>query len=415
MPPPRRFRAFCVGLPKTGTTSIGTIFESYRSHKVAGSELERLGCDLRDGRASEDEARAFIARRDAEEQLEMDPASANWMVAGLLRDTYPEAKFILTLRDCYSWCDSMINVVLVRDMGVHFVDHPEILSRMLGCELDWFRDEATVLSRSDAILDNLLGFWARQADTLGQCPAARTLVVRTNEISSSLDAMADFVGVPRGSLLPAQSHSRITAVKFDILGRLDRDYVRHRFAAHATSDVMKRYFPGVSLESFLEKSARSRGRAPAAPRDSRANTSPPSAPPPVADVQLAAVQPPEHPAEVRSARGFREIADAVEVIRAQAARGLPRRFGYSLDQCTIKTRDGLCYAVMSFVGPHRLFVLELALRDALEGHWLATDRFAICYRKNTPARVQGDLQLAQKLLETIEGQVGRPGSERKYP
>src|ERR1700722_17242845 len=98
-PRPRRFQAFCVGLPKTGTTSIGTIFGSYRSSKVAGSELERLGCDLRDARASVDDAKAFISRRDADEQLEMDPASANWMVAGLLRDMYSQAKFVLTLRD----------------------------------------------------------------------------------------------------------------------------------------------------------------------------------------------------------------------------------------------------------------------------------------------------------------------------
>lgn len=394
-----------MGLPKTGTTSIGTIFGNYRSSKVAGSELERLGCDLRDGRASEDEAKAFISRRDADQQLEMDPASANWMVAALLRDMYSEAKFVLTLRDCYSWCDSMINVVIVRDMGIHFVDHPELLSRMFGCELAWFRDEETVLTRADAILDNLLRFWARQADTLAQCPAARTLVVRTNEISSSLDAMADFVGVPRESLLIERSHSRITAVKFDILGRLDRDYVKGKFATHAGSDVMREYFPGVSLESFLERSARSRGRA-VVPEGAPAGESRASVPPPPATS-------PEHPPEVQSARGFREIVDAVEVIRAQAARGVPKRFGYGLERCTIKTRDGLCYALMSFAGRNRVFDLELGLREAFEGHWLATDRFAICYRKTTPAMVQGDLQLAQKLLEAIEGQVGRLGSESR--
>jgi len=298
--------------------------------------------------------------------------------------------------------------VLVRDMGVHFVDHPDLLSRMLGCELDWFRDEETVLTRADAILDNLLRFWARQADTLAQCPAARTLVVRTNEISSSLDAMADFVGVPRESLLPEQSHSRITAVKFDILGRLDRDYVRSKFATHARSDVMREYFPGVSLESFLERSARSRGRA-AVPEP------PPPAPSPSEATPPPPTPSPEHPPEVQSARGFREIVDAVEVIRAQAARGVLRRFGYGLQQCTIKAKDGLCYALMSFAGRHRVFVLELGLRQAFEGHWLATDRFAICYRQTTPAMVQGDLQLAQTLLEAIEGQVERPGSESTNP
>jgi hypothetical protein len=409
-----------VGIPKTGTTSIGTIFGNYRSSKVAGSELERLGCDLRDGRASGDEAKAFISRRDADEQLEMDPASANWMVAGLLRDMYSEAKFILTLRDCYSWCDSMINVVIVRDMGVHFVDHPDLLSRMLGCELDWFQDEETVLTRADAILDNLLRVWARQADTLAQCPAAKTLVVRTNEISSSVDAMADFVGVPRESLLPEQSHSRITAVKFDILGRLDRDYVRAKFATHADSDVMREYFPGVSLESFLERSARSRGRAvvpegPLAREPSASAPPPPATQPPSASAPPPPATQPEHPPEVQSARGFREIVDAVKVIRAQAARGVPRRFGYGLKRCTIKAKDGLCYALMSFAGRHRVFVLELGLREAFEGHWLATDRFAICYRKTTPAMVQGDLQLAQTLLEAIEGQVERPGSESTNP
>lgn len=407
---PRRFHAFCVGLPKTGTTSIGTIFERYRSSKQPGSELELLGCDLRDGRATQDEAREFIARRDADAQLEMDPASANWAIAGLLRDMYPRAKFIVTLRDCYSWCDSMINVIIVRDMGVHFVDHPELLQRMLCCELDWFRDEQTVLDRSDRILDNLLQFWARQADTLAQCPADRRLVVRTSEISSSLDAMADFVGVDRTTLLSDRSHSRITARKFDILARLNREFVRSKFAEHADSAVMREYFPGLSLEHFLEASERSRRRS-AATANSPAREVRPSPPPtPATSVESA-----ESVVTAPPAAGFREMVEVVQVIRAQAAHGVPERFGYGLDRCSLETRDGTCYALVSFANKHRAFVLELGLREAFEGHWLATRRFAACYRNATPALVQGDLQLAQTLLEAIEGRVQQPGRENDEP
>jgi hypothetical protein len=395
-PAPRRFRAFCAGIPKTGTTSVGTIFEGYRSSKVAGSALERLGCDWRDGKASEEEVRAFVSRRDAEEQLEMDPSSANWMVLRVLRDQYPDAKFIVTIRDCYSWCDSMLNVVISRDIGPDFIQDPELFHRLIGCDLDWFRDEETVVRWSEAILEKLLTFWDGQARTVGDCPPARRLVVRTSEISSGLDAMADFVGVPRESMLPERSHSRITAKKFDVLQRLDRDMLRSRFAVHAGSDLMKEYFPGVTLESFLERSA----KAPRRP-----------APAPPLPVQPSPPEPAKLSPELERAAGLREMVDALGVIRGKAAEGVPERFGHRLQGGTIEPRDGGCYLLLSFASGSRPFVFELGRREALEGHWLATERFAICYRKATPAIVQPDLQLAQTLLDAVERDVRTSGSD----
>jgi hypothetical protein len=391
----RRFRAFCVGLPKTGTTSVGTIFENYRSAKVAGSSLERLGCDVREDSRAAEAARAFVLRRDAEEWLEMDPSSANWMILGVLKEQFPDSRFILTIRDCYSWCDSMLNVLIGRTAANDFVESPELFKRMLGCELDWFRDAETALRHSEPILEKLLEFWAQQAKTALECPSDRTLVIRTSEISSSLKVMADFVGVPPETLLPERTHSRQTDRKFDILRRIDRHALEAAFGRHADSDFMRAYFPEATLGDFLI----SRTRAPTRSSQTAAVRATIDGP----DEALEAMG----RVAVERAMGHQEIAEALAVIRAHSARGVPQRLGYRLEKYGLRVKDARCYAVLQFVGARGALILELGLRDALGHHWLASERFSISYRRSAPATVQSDQQLAQTLLDAVEHHVRR--------
>lgn len=445
----RRFRAFCVGLPKTGTTSVGAIFGNYRSWKVPGSELERLGLDFRAGTASREAVRAFVLHRDEAERLELDPASANWMVLDVLLDQYPEAKFILTIRDCFSWCDSLINVLIGHDpaeIGNHFVNDPELFRRLLGCELDWFRDVQTVVSRCGPILDGLLPSWARQATTALQCPPARTLIVRTHELSASLGLMADFVGVPAGALLPERAHSRRTARKLNVLQQLDRAFLESAFAAYAGSDIMRQHFPTSTLESFLRTSTRSQVEGaqqrggPKEPAESSPTliASPESYPVGywlrraeaaaargdraaaergLAEASAQALEPAEQalaeairsalapqPGRLEKVRGHREMVEALAVARALAP-DLSQRFGYRLERCGLHEKEQVCQVLLGFAGARRLFVIELGLRDASRSHWLASARFAISYRRETPVRLQCELQLAQLVLDAVERQV----------
>ena len=72
------FQAFCVGLPKTGTTSMARIFKRYRSgHEVWFAETVTRVMKYRKGLLHRDALERFILRRIRENGLEMDSASFN--------------------------------------------------------------------------------------------------------------------------------------------------------------------------------------------------------------------------------------------------------------------------------------------------------------------------------------------------
>jgi hypothetical protein len=347
----------------------------------------------------------------------------------------------------------MLNVLIGRTAANDFVESPELFKRMLGCDLDWFRDAETALSHSEPILEKVLEFWAQQAKTALECPSARTLVIRTSEISSSLRAMADFVGVPPETLLPERTHSRQTDRKFDILRRVDRHVLEAAFGRYTDSDFMREYFPEATLGDFLSSRTRipsrssqaaparvdepamprpphrypvgywlreaaaaaSRGDAAAAERDLaeavRQGLEPDEQS--RAAAVRAMIDGPDESLEalgrvtVERAIGHQEIAEALAVIRAHSARGVPQRLGYRLEKYGLRVKDASCYAALLFVGAHGALILELGLRDALGHHWLASERFSISYRRSAPATVQSDQQLAQTLLDAVEHHVRR--------
>lgn len=441
-------------MPKTGTTSVGAIFENFRSSKIAGSALERLGCDLREGLADAAAARAFVRERDEEHWLEMDPASANWMVVETLRDELPQAKFVFTIRDCFSWCDSMLNVLLGREIGLDFLGDPALFARLLGCPLDAFRELSTVLDDGASVLETLLAFWANHARIAAALPSDRTLVVRTDEISSSLGAMAAHVGVPVAALLPERSHSRVTARKFRVLEQLPADVVARAFAPHAESPFMREHFPGSSLAGFLERRARPRAHeekaadVPRAPSDllpvgywlrvaeaALASGDSSLAERFSAHVVAQSLEPDEAqrvwavrnalaarttPAKVDDAaivraaivgsRGHLELSRALTVLSVWSAQAVPERLGFHLDDAALDAQDDVCRAVLTFAakgGEERALVFELELRDPRRSHWHASERFAVSYRREAPARGAPDERLARALLQAVERHVPR--------
>ena len=446
---PRRFQAFCVGLPKTGTTSLKTIFDGYRSSKLQGSGMKQLICDVREHRRPRSDLTAFVLARDAERCLEMDATSSNWAVVDDLRDHFPAARFVLTIRDCYSWCDSLLNVLVGRDTGTEFFSDSALFRRFFGCDLELFGSPESVLAHRETIFDALLAFWTQQSVTAVACPPARTLVVRTGDISSHLGQIAQFVGVPLETLVVEQAHSRKTVEKFDLLRQLDREFLENAFAKAASSELMREYFPSTSLETFLN-APEQEPRA-LRPRNSHARGGPADSGPvprqldPTAywterieaataakrtdlverfreEMAALGLAPPAPRVVTDAPPGGRrgeprtapepdeppsapELLQAMAIVRALAARDLPAKFGHRLEAHSLRATGGEPRGLLTFVREGRSLVLEVALRRGSAGHWLASERFAISYRPDAPATVLADLDLATRLLATFERHV----------
>jgi hypothetical protein len=254
---PRRFQAYNVGIVKTGSTSMAGIFERYRSaHEFMSREsAEAIGRHA-SGEISREALTDFVRRRDALGTLELDSASFSHSYADILVDEFPSAVFIVTIRDCYSWLDSLLNMLpsIAPYMPDWVVEY--------GQKVNAGRLPPAVLASRETLLQHLpelvesgLRLWSGANERLLRVlPLDRTLIVRTNEISCNLDRIADFVGVPATTLSPERSHLFPAREKLGLLHEVEFQFLEERFTYYCR-DLMREMFPGYSLRDFLTESA----------------------------------------------------------------------------------------------------------------------------------------------------------------
>jgi transcriptional regulator with XRE-family HTH domain len=250
----RRFRAYGVGLPKTGTTSIAAIFGAFRSaHEGLAHETYRALAARAHGSTTEADFRDFLRWRDVRAALEMDSAGFHHAYIPLLVQEFPDARFVLTVRDCFSWLDSLVRYVLdAGPDGGAFVGWGR---EQLGLPFDLpYRDATSRERLRPTIASCLSGFLRYFRDgnrrVLAAVPEARLLVVRTSEISQSLASIARFVGMAEEALDRTCAHQLQAPPHPSLLRSLDRATVESLFEG-VEDQVMLRYFPTLSLRDYL--------------------------------------------------------------------------------------------------------------------------------------------------------------------
>lgn len=111
---------FCVGQAKAGTASLhGLLAANYRSAHEPERE-QTLELILRESRRETDGAavRSYLSVRARRLGLEYDIAWANQFLIGHMLVAFPDARFIVLVRDCYTWLGSVIGHLLSRDIPV---------------------------------------------------------------------------------------------------------------------------------------------------------------------------------------------------------------------------------------------------------------------------------------------------------
>ena len=251
----RRFHAYVVGLPKTGTVSLAALFGNYRSlHEFQQQETHQMIIELNQGLISKQEFSQFIRKRDfLAGFLEMDAAHFNRHYIDILAKEFPKAKFICLIRDCYSWLNSCIN----------FYTHPEkeaLQSSELpnGMPFDLpigpNSEKEELVINFHKYIDVPLKFWTTEyKKILDQLPSDRFMTIKTNEISSKLNEISRFLNVPYDSVYQERSHLNKAEYGVHILRRLDKGFLESKFKEHC-SDLMREFFDGYSLNDYLRNS-----------------------------------------------------------------------------------------------------------------------------------------------------------------
>jgi hypothetical protein len=240
---PRRFDACCCGLSKTGTHSMAGLFVNHRSehHPDAHTRLELAMAYLK-GEVNAASATEVLRRRDHLLGLEMESSTLAGTLIEPMVAACPEKKFILTMRDVYSWCDSWLD---------HNVNDPPAPSSLFG-QLDLIRlrvtefaptrYDAPLVERGFPSLACYFQLWtSHNTRVLEAVPSTRLLVVKTGEIRDRIPDIARWVGVPPETLRADRAWLFAAPKKHGLLAVLDRSYVRET-AERYCGDLMRRYF-----------------------------------------------------------------------------------------------------------------------------------------------------------------------------
>ena len=243
----RRTRLYCVGTAKSGTHSVVEMFSrNVRArHEPEALELIDKIADHHNGRINELEWTEWLRARDRRLALEVDSSHLNLDLLDFLLHEFPDARFLLTIRDCYSWLNSMFN----QSRRFRGKLDPRLVRRkelQAGPGARDYAPEEQVLSENQ--LDNLdshFSRWkSRNEKVLAKVPAPRLLIVRTDQITQKAFEIADFAGLRRRAVCLARTHSFQNPAKQELIRKVDRAFLERK-VQHYCLPLMTRFFPEI--------------------------------------------------------------------------------------------------------------------------------------------------------------------------
>jgi hypothetical protein len=241
---PRKAHLYCTGTAKSGTHSIEMMFGNLRSaHQPESDTVIDMIFDLASGRVDAAELGRYLLERDRRLWLDVDSSHLNFFLLGKLVKLFPEAKFILTIRNPYSWLDSFINHELAYEASDRWLKLRDFRFRP---DIYIHRQEEMILKEKGLYtLDGYLSYWRHHNHTvIHTVPEERLLVVRTDQITDRAEKIAAFAGVSSRDIRREKTHAFKARAKFGLLEKIDQDYLEYKVKEHC-GDLLAHFFPEI--------------------------------------------------------------------------------------------------------------------------------------------------------------------------
>ncbi|HEX4793525.1 MAG TPA: sulfotransferase [Humisphaera sp.] len=238
----RRFHAFGIGAAKSGTHSIAALFGGqYASdHEAGHSAMIKATFARVTGAMTDAQADRFIRDRDKHLKLEMDSSQLHCPFLDVMVRLFPEARFILTIRDCYGFLNSVIDHQLARPVSKSW----QRLRHLRFSGFGYSPHEKALAERGLFTIDGYLSYWFRHNQmALSHVPDDRLLIVKTKQISADIDKIAAFLGVSPQTLDTQAAHAYPAQQRYGLLAKIDPKFLQDRVDAQCAS-LMRRFYPG---------------------------------------------------------------------------------------------------------------------------------------------------------------------------
>lgn len=228
---PLRFQAFCVGTPKSGTTSFAGMFEhGYRAeHESERVEIVHAMYEHFHGRISDEQYCQFLKQHQRRIWLELESSCFLGYRPDLVYKTFPNAKYVLTIRDPRSWLDSMLNnnINYPRETEPTFAQWHDVFFQP---ERFSYQLEDSCLKEHNLYpIDAYLQYWMdTNKAAIEAIPSSQLLVLETRAITKSIEQISKFLGIDPSTISVEKSHSHATKDKHDVLGKIDPTFLQSR-------------------------------------------------------------------------------------------------------------------------------------------------------------------------------------------
>ena len=195
--------------------------------------------DQLNGVLSPEDAPSEIGRRSWRFNLEVDRAYFLSPFAGLIADRYDDARFVLLLRDCFSWLDAFVEWSL-RGPPTTSIGQASVAARYGQYRERPAPEEAALTEAGLFPIASYLRYWFELPErVLRDVPAARLCVVRTEDLDSSNERLAAFVGIDPSTILTV--HANRNGSRSGLLAQVSREFVMERVEEHC-APLMQRYW-----------------------------------------------------------------------------------------------------------------------------------------------------------------------------
>lgn len=191
-----------VGSAKSGTHSLSGLFKKkYRAaHEPEWQADLRMIFRMESGGAGLKEAHDYIRGKHDRLRLDLNSSQLNFYFLSQIIEHVPEAKYILTIRDCISWVDSFTR------HQARFPEKPNSLwSRYrelrFGAAERYDGEEKILADQGLYPLRNYFRYWARHnKEVVDRVPGDKLLILPTQDLSGQLDRLSEFAGVNSDTL-----------------------------------------------------------------------------------------------------------------------------------------------------------------------------------------------------------------------
>lgn len=239
-----RPRLYGIGMGKTGTNLLASLFAGVpAAHEPEARDVIEALLDYEAGRRDWRSLRGFVVDRDRRLGLSVDVSNLNIFLVDMLVDLAPDARFVLTIRDPWSWLDSIVN---------HYARRPPTAEWRAFAE-HRFGGEGGADPAAEGVLAThglhpLAGYLSYRRShlekALAAVPADRLFVVPVGRIMEEAGRIAAFAGLPADSIDPAGAREYRNPAKQPILQQIPRDHLAAEVRRHC-EPLLERFFPGI--------------------------------------------------------------------------------------------------------------------------------------------------------------------------